>query len=75
MCLKNRSARKAPTGVPIIGVISAMPVVVFAVVNIISPSYFGEVLGDPWFMPMMAVGVALLLLGQVIIWKMVNFRF
>ena len=56
-------------------VISAMPVVVFAVVNLISPSYFGEVLGDPWFMPMMAVGVALLLLGQVIIWKMVNFRF
>jgi tight adherence protein B len=56
-------------------IISAMPVVVFAVVNLISPNYFGEVLTDPWFLPMMAVGTALLLLGQIIIWKMVNFRF
>jgi tight adherence protein B len=56
-------------------VISAMPLVVFAIVNLISPNYFGEVLTDPWFLPMMGVGTALLLLGQIIIWKMVNFRF
>ena len=56
-------------------IIGAMPLVVFAVVNIISPKYFGEVAGDPWFWPLMSIGGMLLLVGQLIIWKIVNFRF
>lgn len=56
-------------------VISAMPLVVFAIVNLLSPDYFSGVLDDPWFYPAIGIGVALMLVGQIIIWKMVNFRF
>ena len=56
-------------------IIGVMPLIVFAVVNLINPNYFGEVLHDPWFpMPIM-IGAALLVIGEVIIWKLVNFRF
>lgn len=56
-------------------IVGGMPLVVFAIVNLINPKYFGEVVGDPWFVPMIGFGVVLLLIGQAIIWKMVNFRF
>ncbi len=56
-------------------IIGAMPLVVFGIVNLISPTYFGDVLDDPWFYPAIGVGVVLMLLGQIVILKLVNFRF
>lgn len=56
-------------------VISAMPFVVVAVVSLLNPSYFGEVVNDPWFWPPIGCGLLLQFMGMLIIWKMVNFRF
>jgi tight adherence protein B len=56
-------------------IISIMPVAVVAVVTLINPKYFGSVLNDPMFWPPIIVGIALLLVGQVIIWRLVNFKF
>jgi tight adherence protein B len=56
-------------------VISLLPAVVVAIVNVLSPSYFSDVINDPYFWPPIIVGITLLLIGVFIIWKMVNFRF
>lgn len=55
--------------------ISLMPFAVVAVVTVLNPKYFGEVINDPWFWPPIGFGLALQALGMVIIWRMVNFRF
>ena len=56
-------------------VISLMPFMVVAVVSVLNPAYFGEVINDPWFWPPICIGLVLQLVGVLIIWKMVNFRF
>lgn len=56
-------------------VIALLPVVVFAIVNFLSPSYFGDVIDDPYFWPPVIFGIILLIIGIFMIWKMVNFRF
>jgi tight adherence protein B len=56
-------------------VISAMPFVVVAIVSVLNPRYFGEVINDPWFWPPIGCGLLLQFMGMLIIWKMVNFRF
>ena len=55
--------------------ISLMPLAVVAVVSVLNPRYFGEVINDPWFWPPIGVGLLLQFVGVLIIWKMVNFRF
>lgn len=56
-------------------IVGLMPLVVFALINFLNPKYFGEVSGDPLFFTLIGSGFALLLIGEAIIWKMVNFRF
>jgi tight adherence protein B len=55
-------------------VISALPFCVGGAVWLLNPRYFTEVAPDPLFPIFMGVGVTMLLLGLVIMWKMVNFR-
>lgn len=55
--------------------LSAMPFVLFAVVSLISPSYFGEIRHHPIVVPALIYAAASLLIGNIIMYRMVNFKF
>lgn len=55
-------------------IVGCLPMVVFVVVHITSPSYFGEAVLDPNFWPVIGFGVLLMLIGHFVIYRMVNFR-
>jgi len=54
---------------------TAMPFILFLVVNLISPSYFAEVRDHPLVVPAVAIGLMLLGIGNFVIFRMVNFKF
>lgn len=56
-------------------IISALPVVIFVAVNIATPEFYGEVWGDPLFMPAMALIVGLIVANFLALRKLVNFKF
>jgi tight adherence protein B len=55
-------------------VISALPLVVFALLNVVNTQYFGSVWHDPLFMPLMITAMAFLAVGIVSVIKIVNIR-
>ena len=55
-------------------VIGLMPFFVIAVVNLIAPEFFRDVSTDPLFIPLFVVAGVLLMFGEIIIYRMVNFR-
>jgi len=54
--------------------LTAMPFVLFAVVSLLRPDYYLGVRDNPLIMPILAIAVVLLLVGNVIIYRMVNFK-
>jgi tight adherence protein B len=54
--------------------LTAMPFVLFAVVTLLRPDYYFGVRDSPLIMPSLAVALILLLVGNVIIYRMVNFK-
>lgn len=54
--------------------IGALPMVFAAVMVFLRPDFFANVIDDPLFWPMVAGGVMLMVIGQIIIYKMVNFE-
>jgi tight adherence protein B len=52
--------------------LTAMPFVLFAVISVISPEYFGSVRHHPLIPPATIVGLALLFIANVILYRMVN---
>jgi tight adherence protein B len=54
--------------------LSAVPFLVFAAINILTPSFYGEVKNHPATVPVFILAAALLTIGNLIIRKMVNFR-
>jgi tight adherence protein B len=55
--------------------LSAMPFVLFAVVSLISPSYFGEIRHHPIVVPALIYAALSLLIGNIMMYRMVNFKF
>jgi tight adherence protein B len=55
-------------------VIAALPVLAGGAILALRPQYYGEVMGDPLFWPMMAEPPIMLTIGAVVIWRMINFR-
>jgi tight adherence protein B len=55
--------------------IGVMPLVLYGILNLTAPSFYGDVVGDPLFVLFISIAVTLLLIGHIVIWKMVNFRF
>ena len=53
---------------------SAMPFILFLVVNLISPGYFAEVRDHPLVAPAVVAGLMLLGIGNFMIYRMVNFK-
>jgi tight adherence protein B len=56
-------------------VLSLMPFILFGGIGLISPSYFAEVRNDPLVMPALIYGAISLLLGNIVMYRMVHFKF
>jgi tight adherence protein B len=55
--------------------LSAMPFILFGVVSLVSPSYFGEVRNHPLLAPALIYAGISLVIGNIIMHRMVNFKF
>jgi tight adherence protein B len=56
-------------------VLSLMPFILFGGISLISPSYFGEIRNDPLVIPALSYGAISLLIGNVLMYRMVHFKF
>lgn len=56
-------------------VLSLIPFMLFGVISLISPSYFGEVRDHPLIMPALIYATISLVLGNIVMYRMVNFKF
>lgn len=56
-------------------VLSLIPFVLIGGINLISPSYFGEVRHHPALLPALIYAGVSLLIGNIIMYRMVNFKF
>lgn len=54
--------------------LTAMPFLLFGVISFLDPSYFYSVRNHPIVMPALIVGLTMLMAGNVIIYRMVNFK-
>jgi tight adherence protein B len=55
--------------------LSATPFVLIGIISLIAPSYFTATNDSPIIMPAVVFGVFLLLVGNVVMYRMVNFKF
>ena len=56
-------------------VLSVIPFLLFGLILLISPSYFGEIRDHPLVMPALIYGAISLVLGNIVMYRMVNFKF
>jgi tight adherence protein B len=54
--------------------LSVIPFLLFLILNLISPGFFAEAKVHPIFMPAVGIGFFLLALGNLVIYRMVNFK-
>jgi tight adherence protein B len=55
-------------------VLSIFPFILFAAVSLMKPDYYSGVSDSPIFLPALVLGLALLVIGNLIMYKMVHFR-
>ncbi len=55
-------------------ILSSIPFLMVGLNSIITPSYYGDVVHDPLFMPMALAGLGLILLNGFVLYRLVNFR-
>ena len=55
--------------------LSAMPFALFAIVSLVSPAYFGEIRHHPIVAPALIYAAVSLIVGNIMMYRMVNFRF
>ena len=56
-------------------ILSCLPFAIFGMISLTSPTYYGDVQGDPLFMPFMLAILGLVILQAVILYRMVSFKF
>jgi tight adherence protein B len=56
-------------------VLSVLPFILFAGISLISPGYFGEVRNHPLIMPALIYAAVSLFVGNIVMYRMVNFKF
>lgn len=54
--------------------LSALPFLVFAILNIVAPGFYGDVWDEPVTMQVLGFAIGLMMVGNMIMFKMVNFR-
>jgi tight adherence protein B len=55
--------------------LSVVPFVLIGVIVLLTPSYFGPARASPYFVPVVIFGLTSMFLGDLIIYRMVNFKF
>lgn len=55
-------------------ILSSIPFLMVGLNSIITPSYYGDVMGDPLFIPMVAAALGLIFLNGFVLFRLVNFR-
>jgi tight adherence protein B len=55
--------------------LSAFPFVLFLIINLVSPAYYRAIWSNPIVEPAIYLGLFLLIVGNVIIYRMVHFKF
>jgi tight adherence protein B len=55
--------------------LTLMPFILFGIISFISPPYFGAVRHHPLFMPAVFLALTLLLMANVILYRMVNAKY
>jgi tight adherence protein B len=56
-------------------VLSLIPFILFGLISLISPSYFGEVREHPLIVPALIYATISLVLGNIVMYRMVHFKF
>jgi tight adherence protein B len=56
-------------------VLTLMPFFLFGIINFIAPAYYGAVRGHPLLPVVLTLGLLLLAVGNVVIYRMVNFKY
>jgi len=56
------------------GLLTILPFALIGILNVIAPTFYSEVSGDPLFWPVLGVGFGLMVLGAIVMYRMVNFR-
>jgi len=56
-------------------VLSVLPFILFAGISLISPGYFGEVRNHPLIVPALIYAAVSLFVGNIVMYRMVNFKF
>jgi tight adherence protein B len=55
-------------------ILAILPIALFTVLSVLRPEFYGAVVSDPLFIPMMTAPPILLIMGVIAIWRMVNFK-
>jgi tight adherence protein B len=55
--------------------LSLMPFILFGIVSLVSPAYFDEVRNHPLVAPALLYGAISLIIGNIVMYRMVNFKF
>ena len=56
-------------------IVSIVPLVIFASLNALSPTYYGDVADDPLYMPFLVTGVVLTVANAIVLRRLVRFHF
>jgi tight adherence protein B len=55
--------------------LSATPFVLIGIIQLVAPSYFAATNSSPLIVPAIALGTALLVVGNILMYRMVNFKY
>ncbi|MGH6885998.1 MAG: type II secretion system F family protein [Geminicoccales bacterium] len=56
-------------------IVSAVPPIIFVALNLLSPTYYGDVADDPLYVPFLAIGAVLTVLNAIVLRRLVRFHF
>jgi tight adherence protein B len=56
-------------------IVSSVPLVIFASLNVLSPTFYGDVADDPLYMPFLATGAVLTAVNAIVLRRLVRFHF
>ena len=56
-------------------IVTAVPFVIFAALNALSPAYYGDVADDPLYMPFLVTGAVLTVVNAIVLRRLVRFHF
>lgn len=55
--------------------LSIMPFVLIGIISLIAPNYFGSVINSPFMLPATVLGLTLLFVGNLVMYRMINFKY